>query len=937
MHKLWLLLGLCLLLLPLGSAALTDDAYMYWTFDTSNVSSGNPLDITGNARDGTSTGTPTSVTGKINEAFDFDGSTEYVTSPWDYTDADFSGTTKPWTFAVWLNSSQTTTGAVWGDNDRNQFWINLGGSGNCRFVVYSGVHTHTCNVNDGDWHYIVFGFDGTDAYYSIDGGTIVTWNEGTFNTNNEVKAARRGTDNQHYYDGILDELFVWNRSLSQAEITELYNSGNGLNPYTQVVTDNFTIEVDNLFNGSAIQNFTAEVNGVNYTSVNGSVTTPFNKSSGELVNISLFATDYISRYFIDINVSENNSFVLYQSIITFDGFEYLTNNSLIISEVNGYDLGSDNYNFNNTPISFKAEINNSGTFTNYSLNSSCFYNQHDGFFTGDFNISMITTEIGGGIWSFQWTCQREGADITPAFPALPLGLIGGSATAVQWEGVGYIFDSNFTVESNTSNKVLYLNKGNHTLLADPDNYYPENFTIEVNALDNKTINLSGFYNSIINLTVLDNISGSLVSEYNITATSSYLSFTNNTPSDNLSIPWIQGINLSTTFTKNGYKTVTESFSPNSSLFNYQLTTFRTIDVSISFFDEETLNEVNNVTFNLLSNELSNSFNTGLTNNTAFIPGLPQSIYEVRFSTNLEQYQQRSYYFSIPLTTSSEVNISLYMLEVENTSLFSRTVFDENSLPLTGKYIEIQRPYTNNNATVIYRTVERALIDSSGNIVFAAIPNTQAYRMRLLNESLQFVNARNPEFFIDTQSEITFILSGSITGEVNTITGITSSLSYNNATSSFVLDYSNAERVSEVCLEISHYEGINLITDSTTCASSSSATIAGGINTSKNITYNAYSYAVLDGSEYALNVLDTNLQKINDAQILSFIGPVIWLLIIIVAATMSGFNNPIPGIALAIGGTLALSLQFIGLIGLSATILSGLLVVGLIILFLVFRG
>ena len=38
---------------------------------------------------------------------------------------------------------------------------------------------------------------------------------------------RRPLGNSYYYNGILDEIGVWDRELTSTEVTELYNSGSG--------------------------------------------------------------------------------------------------------------------------------------------------------------------------------------------------------------------------------------------------------------------------------------------------------------------------------------------------------------------------------------------------------------------------------------------------------------------------------------------------------------------------------------------------------------------------------------------------------------------------------------------------------------------------------------------------------------------------------------
>ena len=52
---------------------------------------------------------------------------------------------------------------------------------------------------------------------------------------NELIIGQRG-DLQSWFNGKIDEIIIYDRQLSQPEISELYNSGNGYNPYLNVTT-----------------------------------------------------------------------------------------------------------------------------------------------------------------------------------------------------------------------------------------------------------------------------------------------------------------------------------------------------------------------------------------------------------------------------------------------------------------------------------------------------------------------------------------------------------------------------------------------------------------------------------------------------------------------------------------------------------------------------
>lgn len=100
----------------------------------------------------------------------------------------------------------------------------------------SAVKTGTLTLDT--WYMVTFTDNGTDVIVYVNGsaGTTAS-NAGTRSYDNSVSdvfavAAPYGLSDQ-FLDGKFDELGVWTRALSGAEITELYNAGAGLAyPYT---------------------------------------------------------------------------------------------------------------------------------------------------------------------------------------------------------------------------------------------------------------------------------------------------------------------------------------------------------------------------------------------------------------------------------------------------------------------------------------------------------------------------------------------------------------------------------------------------------------------------------------------------------------------------------------------------------------------------------
>lgn len=371
---------------------------------------------------------------------------------------------------------------------------------------------------------------------------------------------------------------------------------------------------------------------------------------------------------------------------------------------------------------------------------------------------------------------------------------------------------------------------------------------------------------------------------------------------------------------------------------FNFSAFRKVDINIFFLHEENLSEHDDITFELKSDVFSGTYSTGGDNNV-FIQDLPQTVYEVRYPINKDgTYRLRSNYFNIPIETVDDYNFTLYTILKNESIFFSRIVTNEDVIPLVDFYLEIQRPYVStDNTSVDYRSVERALITVGGDAVFSAYANTQAYRFRLLNESLDLVIGSSPAFLIDQDNDLIFNVQTSVTTVFDATTGVTGLVYFNNVTNSFVADYTGADSSTNNCLVVSFLDGLD-VNDTLTCSTSPSDTLASGINISENRSYTAKFFVTIDGNLfYPFESVSLNKANTDDLPSVTFIGAIIWFLIIIVSATIGSYGNPVPGIVLALGSTLALGLSFVGLIGLSSIVLSGLLVVGIIVLYYTFRG
>ena len=216
----------------LPSNPLWDSLLSYYTGDNT------PNDSKGTAN-GTLINGATYATGKINNAFSFDGTNDYVNFG---NNLDFSGLTN-FSFNFWVNPNAASGFQIlfckWDASDKG-YLIRKSLDGNyLNFVIGSSGSNYTSISNNSipiasnvyTMVTVVYvPFPGLKIYINGVSDTLTT-NANSFptsasNTANLTSGAW-STGASYFYGGKIDEVGVWNRAITATEVTELYNSGSG--------------------------------------------------------------------------------------------------------------------------------------------------------------------------------------------------------------------------------------------------------------------------------------------------------------------------------------------------------------------------------------------------------------------------------------------------------------------------------------------------------------------------------------------------------------------------------------------------------------------------------------------------------------------------------------------------------------------------------------
>lgn len=224
----------------------------WWTFDGKDVVNGVALDKSGNGNNGNLINIATSTfyaQGKIGQAFNFDGVNDYVSFPaatiinnmWA-TGATISYWVKPTTCGgggagYWLYSDGGNNWLIFADQG-DASGLHCGMEFDIDFSGNTAKWRGDIPVSMGTWNHVVLTYDGSsttnkptvyvnNVAYVGGGGifnTVVT-PIGTISSYVGHLDVGGNPTSSRTSNGIMDDVRIYNRALSQAEITQLYNMG----------------------------------------------------------------------------------------------------------------------------------------------------------------------------------------------------------------------------------------------------------------------------------------------------------------------------------------------------------------------------------------------------------------------------------------------------------------------------------------------------------------------------------------------------------------------------------------------------------------------------------------------------------------------------------------------------------------------------------------
>jgi hypothetical protein len=224
-----------------SSSSLLNGLISYWPLDES---AGLAIDTAGGGNNGFPTNTVQGVTGKINTAYLFNGSSSKVDMN---NPANLSLTTAA-TVSCWIYMPALPSGdavifekadAVKGLYGYAMFYQKQ--SNTFQFMVANGINHAAYSAGSGlsaaTWYHIVCSWNGSTVTTYLN-GSVVSSTSQIYNCVSNVYDFALGGNlptNTAYFSGTIDEVGVWNRALISSEVATLFDSGSGnAYPFTTV-------------------------------------------------------------------------------------------------------------------------------------------------------------------------------------------------------------------------------------------------------------------------------------------------------------------------------------------------------------------------------------------------------------------------------------------------------------------------------------------------------------------------------------------------------------------------------------------------------------------------------------------------------------------------------------------------------------------------------
>lgn len=558
-------------------------------------------------------------------------------------------------------------------------------------------------LNPNQWYHVVAVYNTNRSVYLYINGTLIqslaSNNPANFLNTGALRIGENSLAGGRF-TGHIDDMRFYNRSLSSAEVLNIYNGVNG-----SASGSDMQISINDTRTGLPISGFSW-----NYTTNNAS---DGNTKSGYCAGTSCTITNITGTLNISAwNVSGGTYFnpldspkLSFVFNVTPSSYAFQTyQNSLtmnITNSVNGSVINAFCANVTNSTLTMSS-CTNVGSLTFYNVSGQTNLTWYSVGNSSYFDVKMVLGVFNATNTLFTNNTYQALLNVT-AYQLFTLQSIS-------------VFNATNGLSTNTTAgaKVIKANNGTNNFRVDVPGNYSLNATCNVSALFSTVqCNVTGVYDTLYNITGLDGASLLPISTFTVTAMNG--SYTANvTAVNNVSnVPLLQGYAYFFSIDAMGYGLGNVTLPANASSHAYQFTLNATNSIFIRFFDETTVAAISQgvtVTFN------NGTYTFQQTNGTSLlVQNLAVGTWSL--TTNTSNYLPRTYYVTV--TSRSTQTLDMYLLSNSTGQGTLFTVKDAtqgNVVPAAVFTVQNQENSPN------WVTVAQVTTDAFGQALFSLQPN-----------------------------------------------------------------------------------------------------------------------------------------------------------------------------------------------------------------------
>lgn len=266
-------------------------------------------------------------------AFDFDGVDDYI-------DLNYKTQHTTYTLSAWVNTDSSSldlpiiSNSYRGSADNGLIVLDITADNKPQIAIYNDgwiYPTGSTILTDGQWYMVTATYDGTNLKIYLNGNLenslSVSYSLLPEVDDWRIGQKKSGSSTQQFI-GKINSPTIYDKALTSTEVSDLFAKGRNYNPYADGSSPAFSVTAKDLWSDSPINNFWATIDGVTYTTTNGTINTDLYQNDTNTYNLVVGADDYFTESYSNIAVDTNYESTLHQSEISFSSYEAITNNSI---------------------------------------------------------------------------------------------------------------------------------------------------------------------------------------------------------------------------------------------------------------------------------------------------------------------------------------------------------------------------------------------------------------------------------------------------------------------------------------------------------------------------------------------------------------------------------------------------------------------------------